>query len=294
MMASVEDEINNVSECSVYSIQPSETNVTMHDGLDDDDIPPNTDPSDMIARNASEMIITFADATQSEKTAHDMSVYSVPKSETNVTLSNPSDYSNYTNMKSETNVTLRDAFSPCHDLRELNMSIYTTPASETHVTIPQKTEYSEYTVPKSETNVTMNKTSAVSQYTIPVSEVGVTMADGFVPCDVLRKMQDGNYPDEVSAVNGCFDEQELIFEKIQQNLDISDERIFGIEKSDGSIAKCVDSIECLVKLNDYQPIPLDFEFSSSVNFNCNLMQGPESVESYLLKTGSSSYAHHEI
>uniref|UniRef100_A0A1I7UCI1 BRCA2 n=1 Tax=Caenorhabditis tropicalis TaxID=1561998 RepID=A0A1I7UCI1_9PELO len=218
MASSLDNHVEQDGMCSVYSAQPSETNCSISEVLAKEIVAVNETPDDQA----------------------EISIYSVPKSETNVTAS--------------------DAFLPCEAVNKFNQSIYSVPKSETNVTMKNKFERcsdlnnvldcSVYSVPPSETNVTMNAPT-VSQYTALLSETDVTMADGFRPCKVINEL---NVSSEYTAKSA----KHFYVEHIQAELGIPDSKIIGLEGSNLSIAKIIDSNECLLQLENFTPIPVDF------------------------------------
>ncbi|EGT56368.1 hypothetical protein CAEBREN_23835 [Caenorhabditis brenneri] len=264
MASSLDNHLEQDGMCSVYSAQPSETNCSISEVLAKEIIAVNETPDDVIQAESS--------------------VYSIPKSETNVTAS--------------------DAFHPCPAVNQLNQSMYSMPKSEVNVTMKEKfqrcndlmnvLDYSVYSVPPSEVNVTMNAPT-LSQYTPLLSETDVSMTDGFHPCHALNRLE-LNPLSEYTALPAtqAFDNTAYV-EHLQEELGISDNRVIGLECSNLSIAKIIDSNECLVQLENFHPIPVDLsEMPEPVSFNKSMQATDKSIESYLLRSSNVSSVHHEI
>ncbi|PIC44082.1 hypothetical protein B9Z55_004575 [Caenorhabditis nigoni] len=263
MASSLDNHLDQDGMCSVYSMPPSETNCSI---------------SEVLAKE----IIAVNEVSDDHA---EMSIYSAPKSETNVTISDvfrpcpdvqefaiqtahELTASVYSVPKSETNVTLGQKFQRCGDLAKvLDYSIYTTPLSETNVTMPEAPfSYSEYTALKSETDVTMADFRAIAS----ASEYTAKPADAF------------------------FDNTAYV-EHLQVELGIPDSKVIGLECSNMSIAKIIDSNECLMKLESFVPVPVDFEqMPEPSTYNLAMQATDKSVESYLLHSSNASSIHHEI
>lgn len=107
-------------------------------------------------------------------------------------------------------------------------------------------------MPPSEANVTMNVAS-FSEYTALASETNVTMAD------VLKNVaQDLASEHTAKSAHPTFDTTAYV-ERLQAELGIPDSKVIGLECSNFSNAKIIDSIECLHQLDKFQPIPVDFD-----------------------------------
>lgn len=186
----------------------------------------------------------------------------------------------------------------------------------------QNVLYSVYSIPPSEADVTMHgEVDSASQYTALPSETNVTMAEGFRPCHALKKLESNHLGTEYTAKSGPCKHQRstpryrissvfdgaVYVERLQKELGIPDNKMIGLEGSDGSIAKIVDSNECLMHLEQFQPIPVDFsQIPEPVSFKKTLQPtskhsekvpltmsySDKSVESYLLRSATS--VHHEI
>ncbi|CAI2337458.1 unnamed protein product [Caenorhabditis sp. 36 PRJEB53466] len=263
MASSFDNRLEQDGMCSVYSAQPSETNCSISEALAKEMNAVNEMPDEAI---------------------HDASVYSVPKSETNVTVS--------------------DSFRPCQSMNQFNLSVYSVPKSETNVTMKEKFEgckdlrnvlYSVYSAPPSETNVTMPAMDApsISEYTALASETNATMSDAFRPCNVLQALADNLLVTEHTAKSGVFLDTSDYVDHLQLELGIPDKKVFGIERSDGSVAKIIDSNECLLHLESFQPIPVDFsQMPAPVSFKKSMSE--KSVQSYLLHSAEGNSVHHEL
>ncbi|CAA88440.1 uncharacterized protein CELE_ZK945.7 [Caenorhabditis elegans] len=249
MASSFDNQMDQDGMCSVYSAQPSETNCSINEVLAKEIIAVNETPDDQA----------------------DSSIYPIPKSETNVSAS--------------------EGFQPCQDINQFNLSVYSAPKSETPVTMNEKFErckdlmnvldYSVYSMPPSEANVTMNVAS-FSEYTALASETNVTMAD------VLKNVaQDLASEHTAKSAHPTFDTTAYV-ERLQAELGIPDSKVIGLECSNFSNAKIIDSIECLHQLDKFQPIPVDFDQ------NPDFGKTAKSVESYLLRSSNASSIHHEI
>ncbi|EGT33159.1 hypothetical protein CAEBREN_23242 [Caenorhabditis brenneri] len=76
-------------------------------------------------------------------------------------------------------------------------------------------------------------------------------------------------------------------ETVLEGLGISDNRVIGLECSNLSIAKIIDSNECLVQLENFHPIPVDLsEMPEPVSFNKSMQATDKSIESYLLRSSN--------
>ncbi|EFO85650.1 hypothetical protein CRE_02007 [Caenorhabditis remanei] len=256
MASSLENHLDQDGMCSVYSAQPSETNCSINEVL----------AKEMMAANE----VTDDHA--------EVSIYSVPKSETNVTISDP--------------------FQACEAMNKFNVSVYSAPKSETNVTMNNKFErcqdlanvldYSVYSIPPSETNVTMNAPT-LSEYTALMSETDVTMADGFQPCGVLKSLNQEIESSELTAKSLRFNNSAYV-EQLQLELGIPDKKVIGLESSNSSIVKIVDSNECLVKLEKFQPVAVDFsQMPEPVSYSKSIAD--KSIESYLLRSTASCIQH---
>ena len=112
MASSLDNHMDQDGMCSVYSAQPSETNCSINEVLAREMIAVNEVTDD---RECSFFICTHKNWEFSDA---EVSIYSVPKSETNVTISDP--------------------FQPCEAVNHFNVSVYSQPKSETNVTMNKK------------------------------------------------------------------------------------------------------------------------------------------------------------
>ncbi|CAB3411179.1 unnamed protein product [Caenorhabditis bovis] len=208
------------------------------------------------------------------------SVYSVPPSETNCSISEAlskqmnainefahesaisvSEYSDY---KSEANVSMTDGFAPA---ALFDATEYTALPSEANATMGSSMEASVYSAPKSETIVTLKdgfepcedlRAVYMSAYSAPPSEVGVTMRSGFEQCSDMKALQIRqfyrDFEDEMTAIDGEF---------------LSECKILLISDASRSISDDGADIQ--------QQLGIPAEASSTMSIN-------NDAESYMLKT----------